>query len=86
MASNLPPGCSPSDIPGNRPEDEAWEQVFDAITRDADERGMTPADVMTAWRMGVAAWQTVAWDLEKLRCVTEDLAHGVLRRVETEDE
>jgi len=47
---------------------------------------MTPADVMTAWRMGVAAWQTVAWDLEKLRCVTEDLAHGVLRRVETEDE
>jgi hypothetical protein len=22
---NLPPGCSVTDIPGNRPQDEAWE-------------------------------------------------------------
>ncbi len=27
--SNLPPGCSVSDIPGNRPEDEAWERIYD---------------------------------------------------------
>lgn len=29
---NLPPGCSVSDIPGNRPEDmaeEAWWEAFD---------------------------------------------------------
>lgn len=26
---NLPPGCSVSDIPGNRPEDEAWEKLWD---------------------------------------------------------
>ena len=25
--SNLPPGCSVNDIPGNRPEDEAWEKI-----------------------------------------------------------
>ena len=25
---DLPPGCSVSDIPGNRPEDEAWEKVI----------------------------------------------------------
>ena len=24
---DLPPGVSPSDIPGNRPEDEAWEKI-----------------------------------------------------------
>ena len=33
---NLPPGCNVSDIPGNRPEDEAWENLcqdfYSAIT------------------------------------------------------
>lgn len=27
--SNLPPGVRVSDIPGNRPEDEAWERIYD---------------------------------------------------------
>jgi hypothetical protein len=27
--SNLPPGVRVSDIPGNRPEDEAWENIYD---------------------------------------------------------
>lgn len=27
--SNLPPGYRVSDIPGNRPEDEAWEIIYD---------------------------------------------------------
>ncbi len=26
---DLPPGCRISDIPGNRPEDEAWERIYD---------------------------------------------------------
>ncbi len=26
---DLPPGCRVSDIPGNRPEDEKWEQIYD---------------------------------------------------------
>ncbi len=26
--SNLPPGVRVSDIPGNRPEDEAWENIY----------------------------------------------------------
>jgi hypothetical protein len=25
---NLPPGCRVSDIPGNRPEDEEWENIY----------------------------------------------------------
>ena len=25
---DLPPGCKVSDIPGNRPEDEAWENIY----------------------------------------------------------
>ena len=26
---DLPPGCSPPDIPGNRPEDATWEKIVD---------------------------------------------------------
>ena len=26
---DLPPGCRVTDIPGNRPEDEAWEHYWD---------------------------------------------------------
>lgn len=28
---DLPPGCSLSDIPGNRPGDEAWEKLYDTF-------------------------------------------------------
>ena len=30
MQSNLPPGCSESDIPGNRPEDQAVDKAIEA--------------------------------------------------------
>jgi len=29
--SNLPPGCSPSDIPGNRPEDAEYEAFWNEL-------------------------------------------------------
>lgn len=28
---NMPPGCSPEDIPGNGPEDQYWEAVHEKI-------------------------------------------------------
>lgn len=31
MASNLPPGVSDCDIPGNRPEDIAWDEFMDYV-------------------------------------------------------
>lgn len=33
---NLPPGCSVSDIPGNRPEDLAEEAFWEALADKAD--------------------------------------------------
>jgi len=27
--STLPPGCNASDIPGNRPEDEKWDEILE---------------------------------------------------------
>ena len=29
--SNLPPGCRESDLPGNRPEDVAWDKYLDEV-------------------------------------------------------
>lgn len=43
MSNNLPPGCSVSSIPGNRPEDADWEnalQQAEAIIRSVAPRLM----------------------------------------------
>ena len=40
---NLPPGCSVSDIPGNRPEDEREEAFWDALTERCREDGEATA-------------------------------------------
>jgi hypothetical protein len=31
---NLPPGCSVNDLPGNRPEDVAWERFEEQVFKD----------------------------------------------------
>jgi hypothetical protein len=37
---DLPPGCSVSDIPGNRPEDVEWERIEEAFyTNEPDKYG-----------------------------------------------
>lgn len=38
MASNLPPGVSESDIPGNRPEDVAYEEFWEHLNRKFKEK------------------------------------------------
>ena len=63
MASNLPPGCNESDIPGNRPEDAAWGNAWDTILSEADFHHMSAADAVLAWRIGVAAWHVIAEQL-----------------------
>lgn len=55
MSSNLPPGVTEGMIPGNRPEDWAWERLHEAINRDAAERKMSDIDAYAAWSMGLAA-------------------------------
>jgi hypothetical protein len=35
---DLPPGCNVSDIPGNRPEDEAWYVMIDNFFASLDEK------------------------------------------------
>ena len=56
MASNLPPGVTEGMIPGNRPEDAAWDSTYEAIDNDAAENRMSDMDVFAAWRMGLQAY------------------------------
>ncbi len=51
---NLPPGCSPNDIPGNRPEDEAWDDLVQQISRCADAFGWDAATTQKVWKAGVS--------------------------------
>ena len=46
--SNLPPGVSPSDIPGNRPIDEIADRMAELFAA-AYEHGMTEEDVRAIW-------------------------------------
>lgn len=42
---NMPPGCSESHIPGNRPEDTAWEDLLEEIGQTA----ITAYDARLRW-------------------------------------
>jgi len=44
--SNLPPGVSVGDIPGNRAEDEAWERLYE----DMSDSGLTADKAARRWR------------------------------------
>ena len=46
--SNLPPGVTESMIPGNRPEDAAWERLFDEM----GSSGLHTEEAARRWRLG----------------------------------
>ena len=49
--SNLPPGVTESMIPGNRPEDWAWDKLWDWI----QDTGLTPEEI----REAIETWMEV---------------------------
>lgn len=57
MASNLPSGVTEGMLPGNRPEDMAWDKLHEGIDNDAAKENMSDMDVYVAWKMGVATWK-----------------------------
>lgn len=44
MSDNLPPGVTVGMIPGNRPEDEAWERYTDEVYQRIRDAGVSQAD------------------------------------------
>lgn len=55
MSSNLPPGCSSGDIPGNRSEDVAWDKLHEYIDIVGGERGLEARDMRLALDIGLAS-------------------------------
>lgn len=53
---NLPPGCNVSDIPGNRPGDDAWDGFYDMLDDDAKQFALTDVDAMMVWKIGLKAY------------------------------
>jgi len=49
MSSNLPPGVTPSMIPGNRPEDRAWEYAHEQIDAWCEQQRLSPDDLVSLW-------------------------------------
>jgi hypothetical protein len=60
--SDLPPGCSPNDIPGNRPGDDDDERFAQALAHAAVEAGITEPswDCLDlddpAWKPSATRW------------------------------
>ena len=55
MAGNLPPGVTVGMIPGNRPEDEAWEAAIDWAIAKFDDEKLSLDELRRAILIGVAA-------------------------------
>ena len=65
---NLPPGCSDSDIPGNRPEDIAWESFHERIDHDTDQIGVDVSDAYFIWEAGLEVYKRAcAYAQERLK-------------------
>lgn len=50
--SNLPPGVTDSMIPGNRPEDTAWEKLHEQVDADCEAAGLDPELATEIWNAG----------------------------------
>jgi len=57
--SDLPPGCSPSDIPGNRPEDGVEEELLELFAK-AWSYGFDESQIVTLWQEAVKEEEAVA--------------------------
>lgn len=55
MSSNLPPGVTDSMIPGNRPEDDEWDNAVDVLLEDLCKAGIEPKELKVVARIGIAA-------------------------------
>ena len=81
--SNLPPGVSSNDIPGDRPEDVEWDRLFDVISAcdltawEARARWDSQSDLLAALKRLVGNPTCKNARAESIRVITK--AEGGLR-------
>ena len=85
MSSNLPPGVRDCDLPGNRPEDEAWERVHEYLDAIATDFALTPDEAHDLITMGMGALKCCRQRLEDWKIMCQDIALGHLKRIEPDD-
>ena len=88
MASNLPPGVTEGMLPGNRPEDMAWDEAMEKINEMAIEAKISPEDLVRAFGLGAAqlsmaaaaappVWKTVK-DAVWFHSMVPDYLYGIV--------
>jgi len=80
MTSNLPPGVTPDMIPGNRPEDRAWEYAHEQIDAWCEQQRLSPEDFAGLWKY-VTAHIAPLWVARLRLRLAVDGAEDSLERV-----
>ena len=55
-SSNLPSGCSVSDLPDNTPEDAAWDELYETLL---PTLGMGPKEIWAKLTKGLRKWKGI---------------------------
>lgn len=70
MASNLPPGVTVGMIPGNRPEDAAWEAAEEWALEKLSEANLSLDEYRRAILIGIAA---VVAERDEIEAIIKDV-------------
>jgi len=57
MYSNLPPGVTEHDIPGNTDQDVEFERALEHITCTLNEKNISESEIITIWNLGLLAYE-----------------------------
>ncbi len=72
--SNLPPGVTDNMIPGNRPEDMAWDDFCERALEQLANSGLSVDEAMSAVQFGIALAAVHQLNLEELGQLMAELA------------
>ena len=72
----LPPGVTTSMLPGNRPEDMAWDKFHEEIDGDCDQMGLGARDAGLVWELGLLIYRALQADPIKLIAEIKKAAKG----------
>jgi hypothetical protein len=71
--SNLPPGVSEGDIPGNSPEDCEWDFFHEKVDGDTAEFGLEPAEAHICWLRGLLCVPRIVEDGQKCEGILQQI-------------
>ena len=64
--SNLPPGVTESMIPGNRPENQSWDDFIEWVYDEFVDSELSVDEAYLAIKMGIASIKSVQNDIDPI--------------------